>query len=207
VGKTSEVTLITVRRQIPLRQSSFFWKRVPRYASWRLRSAALGRPAIAPIAERGMLDPFPVHANQITAFKTSASAMSACAKFWRFDFLAGLVLRFARLQVIRGNPWQNSLERCQIRRLLENIHRNRRGIELVHGRDPQQHFDSSSHADRVVKFVDERTLSIVRADRQGDGAVRIDVIGTELGVIFDDEDSRVFPISLGDTACTSRPTA
>jgi hypothetical protein len=33
-----------------------------------------------------MLDPFPVHANQITAFKTSGSAMSACAKFWRFDF-------------------------------------------------------------------------------------------------------------------------
>src|ERR1700716_992075 len=33
-----------------------------------------------------MLDPFPVHANQITAFKTFGSAMSACAKFWRFDF-------------------------------------------------------------------------------------------------------------------------
>jgi hypothetical protein len=37
-------------------------------------------------ADRGMLDPFPVHANQFTAFKTSGLAMSACAKFWRFHF-------------------------------------------------------------------------------------------------------------------------
>jgi hypothetical protein len=58
-----------------------------------------------------------------------------------------------------------------------------------------------------VKFVDERARSIVRAGRQGDGAVRSDVIGTGLGVTFDAEDSRVFPISLEDTACTSRPTA
>ena len=48
-----------------------------------------------------------------------------------------------------------------------------------------------------MKFVDERARSILSADRQGDGAVRIDVIGTGLGVIFDDEDSRVFPISAG----------
>src|SRR5229473_5790975 len=33
-----------------------------------------------------MFDPLPVHANQITAFKTFGSAMSACAKFCRFDF-------------------------------------------------------------------------------------------------------------------------
>jgi hypothetical protein len=64
-------------------------------------------------------------------------------------------------------------------------------------RDPQQHFDSSNHADRVVKFVDARARSIVSADRQGDGAVRIDAIGTGSGVIFDDEDSRIFPISAG----------
>src|SRR5712692_9022231 len=33
-----------------------------------------------------MFDPLPVQANQITAFKTFGSAMSACAKFCRFDF-------------------------------------------------------------------------------------------------------------------------
>jgi hypothetical protein len=154
-------------------------------------------------------DPFPVHANQITAFKTSESAISACAKFWRFDFFATLRRPGSSVCSSTGYPRESLAKQpwCQIRRLLENIHRNRRGIELVHGGDPQQQFDSSSHADRVVKFVDERARSIVRAGRQGDGAVRSDVIGTGLGVTFDDEDSCVFPIGLEDSACTSRPTA
>ena len=107
---------------------------------------------------------------------------------------SGFVLGFLSDQVVRGNRRQNSLVRCQIRRLLENVHRHGRSIQLVHRRNPQQHFHRANHAHRIVKFVDQRTRAIVSADGQPHRPVRIDVVRAGLGVIFHDEDRRIFPI-------------
>jgi len=80
-------------------------------------------------------------------------------------FGGSLVFWLLRYQVVRGDGRQDGFVGRQIRGLLENIHGNRRGIELVHGRDSQQQLDGANHADGVVKFVDESSRPIVGADR------------------------------------------
>ena len=106
----------------------------------------------------------------------------------------GLVLRLLRDEVVRGDRRQNSFVWRQVRRLLKNVHWHGRSIELVHRRDSQQHLDSSNHADGIVKFVDQRSWLVVRADREADRTVRIDVVRAGLRIIFHDKNRRIFPI-------------
>ena len=45
-----------------------------------------------------------------------------------------------------------------------------------------------------MKLVNQGARLVVRADGKAHGAMRIDVVGTGLRIIFNDEDRRVFPV-------------
>src|SRR5215470_11578738 len=75
-------------------------------------------------------------------------------------------------------------------------HRGGCGVVLAHGRQPQNQLHRAQHSgSRVHRRIDVTPLG-VRAGDEGDRAVGVDVVGAVLRVVFDDEDRRLFPVTL-----------
>ena len=86
-------------------------------------------------------------------------------------------------------------EGCEVQTALEGgVHRSGRRIELSHGRQTQQQLHAAQHGTRGVQGAVDHTAPAVRAQNQTNGATGIDVVGTILCVVFDDEDRRLFPV-------------
>ena len=80
------------------------------------------------------------------------------------------------------------------------VHRSGRRIELGHGRKTQQQFHAAEHGTGGVQGAVDHTAPAVRAQNKTNGATGIDVVGTILCIVLDDEDRRLFPVrAVADT--------
>ena len=85
----------------------------------------------------------------------------------------------------------------------ERRHDGGAGIVCVHGRSAEERFDRADNVDRGVEsVVDERRglrQRRILADDENDAAMGIDVVGSVLGVVFEDENGGIVPIgAVGD---------
>ena len=80
----------------------------------------------------------------------------------------------------------------------ERSHHGGAGVVCVHGRRAEEGFEGTHHVDGGVEGVVDEGLGLrkwgIFADDERDAAMGIDVVGTILRVVFEDEDSGVVPI-------------
>lgn len=74
-------------------------------------------------------------------------------------------------------------------------HQGGAGIVVIHGRQADERFHGVDHVDGGIEAMIDRGLigageGRIFTDHQGDGAMRVDVIGAVLGIVFKHEDGR-----------------
>ena len=164
---------------------------IDRSSSSRSRGPCLGRTNAARTGG-GIGESAPLTDFQMISLKTRSSARSSTSRSSCFEASAPQAV--AVFLASRSTPAGRARVGGQVGLGGEGVgHRPGGGVELAHRLKAEAKLDRPEHRRRAVHRRVDRVPLDVRADRQGDRAVGVDVVGAVLGVVLDHEDGHLLP--------------